>query len=349
MFEAFTHFHMVENLYGQTFHAVDGAMGYTRTVSALRKPYATADGYICIVPYLDERGRASSSSAGARADGRSAFRRARRATVAHRCALRDRRGDRRDADHRRVGARARRGADPGDARRTATQTLAEPRLQAVGLFAGARSAGRYLSSACVRRGSFSATPDCVAARASAGARRRHARRARPTGRRARAGGLSMARARLLRAGKSAARPTASSSPISSSSADSARMLEGRRDEPGGRASSGQSAAHVGTGAARRTWHRSARAPRSTRRAAASASVARRARRAARTAGYWAMVMATTQRRARASPRRTGSVATPLAASNSSLSMCLPKITSVGPVANRQRRGDGPTSTGCARR
>ena len=55
MFEAFTHFHMVENLYGQTFPSIDGPMGYTRTVSALRKPYATADGFICIVPYLDEQ------------------------------------------------------------------------------------------------------------------------------------------------------------------------------------------------------------------------------------------------------------------------------------------------------
>ena len=55
MFEAFTHFHMVENLYGQTYPAIDGPMGYARTVSPFRKPYATADGYICIVPYLDEQ------------------------------------------------------------------------------------------------------------------------------------------------------------------------------------------------------------------------------------------------------------------------------------------------------
>ena len=55
MFEAFTHFHMVENLYGQTFPAVDGPMGYTRSTSANRKPYATADGFICIVPYLDDQ------------------------------------------------------------------------------------------------------------------------------------------------------------------------------------------------------------------------------------------------------------------------------------------------------
>ncbi len=55
MFEAFTHFHMVENLYGQTFPAIDGPMGYTRTTSINRKPYATADGFICIVPYLDDQ------------------------------------------------------------------------------------------------------------------------------------------------------------------------------------------------------------------------------------------------------------------------------------------------------
>ncbi len=53
MLEAFTHFHMVENLYGETFMPASYGMAYTRSVNPRRKPYRTADGYICIVPYSD--------------------------------------------------------------------------------------------------------------------------------------------------------------------------------------------------------------------------------------------------------------------------------------------------------
>lgn len=53
MLEVFTHFHMVENLYGETFMPATYGMAYTRSVNPRRKPYRTADGYICIVPYSD--------------------------------------------------------------------------------------------------------------------------------------------------------------------------------------------------------------------------------------------------------------------------------------------------------
>lgn len=53
MLEAFTHFHMVENLYGETFVPATYGMAYTRSVNPRRKPYRTRDGYICIVPYSD--------------------------------------------------------------------------------------------------------------------------------------------------------------------------------------------------------------------------------------------------------------------------------------------------------
>jgi crotonobetainyl-CoA:carnitine CoA-transferase CaiB-like acyl-CoA transferase len=53
MMEAFTHFHMVENLYGETFVPAQYGMGYTRSINPRRKPYRTRDGYICIVPYSD--------------------------------------------------------------------------------------------------------------------------------------------------------------------------------------------------------------------------------------------------------------------------------------------------------
>jgi crotonobetainyl-CoA:carnitine CoA-transferase CaiB-like acyl-CoA transferase len=53
MFESFTFFNLVENLYGETFVPATGRMGYTRSVNPRRKPYRTKDGYIAIVPYSD--------------------------------------------------------------------------------------------------------------------------------------------------------------------------------------------------------------------------------------------------------------------------------------------------------
>jgi crotonobetainyl-CoA:carnitine CoA-transferase CaiB-like acyl-CoA transferase len=53
MLEAFTHFHMVENLYGQTWPDAPYGMGYTRSVNPRRRPYPTKDGWIGIVPYSD--------------------------------------------------------------------------------------------------------------------------------------------------------------------------------------------------------------------------------------------------------------------------------------------------------
>lgn len=54
MFECFTFFNMVENLYGQTFPG-DGKFGYTRSINPRRRPYPTKDGYIAIVPYVDKQ------------------------------------------------------------------------------------------------------------------------------------------------------------------------------------------------------------------------------------------------------------------------------------------------------
>ncbi|ASR51758.1 CaiB/BaiF CoA transferase family protein [Blastomonas fulva] len=54
MFECFTFFNMVENLYGQTFPG-DGKFGYTRSMNPRRRPYPTKDGFIAIVPYVDRQ------------------------------------------------------------------------------------------------------------------------------------------------------------------------------------------------------------------------------------------------------------------------------------------------------
>ena len=55
MMESFTFFNMVENLYGETFIPGNGRLAYTRSINANRKPYATQDGYIGLVPYSDEQ------------------------------------------------------------------------------------------------------------------------------------------------------------------------------------------------------------------------------------------------------------------------------------------------------
>ncbi len=55
MFEAFTWFNMVENLWGETYIPGNGKMGYTRSVNPRRRPYPTSDGYIAIVPYNDQQ------------------------------------------------------------------------------------------------------------------------------------------------------------------------------------------------------------------------------------------------------------------------------------------------------
>jgi len=51
MFEAFSSFNMIENLYEHTFEPATGDVAYTRSIDPNRKPYQTKDGYISIVPY----------------------------------------------------------------------------------------------------------------------------------------------------------------------------------------------------------------------------------------------------------------------------------------------------------
>ncbi|WP_417621041.1 CaiB/BaiF CoA transferase family protein [Parasphingorhabdus sp.] len=53
MFEAFTWFNMVENLWGETYLPGNGKLAYTRSINKNRKPYPTKDGYIGLVPYND--------------------------------------------------------------------------------------------------------------------------------------------------------------------------------------------------------------------------------------------------------------------------------------------------------
>jgi len=55
LFEATTAFNLLEHLGGAVFIDKPGKMGYSRQTSAARQPSPTADGYICLAPYNDER------------------------------------------------------------------------------------------------------------------------------------------------------------------------------------------------------------------------------------------------------------------------------------------------------
>jgi crotonobetainyl-CoA:carnitine CoA-transferase CaiB-like acyl-CoA transferase len=57
MFETTTEFAYVEHLLGFAFEPPLGPTGYVRVVSPRRKPFRTADGYMCILPYSDSNWR----------------------------------------------------------------------------------------------------------------------------------------------------------------------------------------------------------------------------------------------------------------------------------------------------
>lgn len=53
MFETLVSFMMIEHLWERAFDPIQGAAGYPRVLSQLRKPHRTTDGYICMLPYTD--------------------------------------------------------------------------------------------------------------------------------------------------------------------------------------------------------------------------------------------------------------------------------------------------------
>ncbi|MGI9425038.1 MAG: CaiB/BaiF CoA transferase family protein [Hyphomicrobiaceae bacterium] len=57
MFETLVDFVMVEHLYGACFEPQIGDMGYARILNAERRPYATKDGYLTVLPYTDANWR----------------------------------------------------------------------------------------------------------------------------------------------------------------------------------------------------------------------------------------------------------------------------------------------------
>ncbi|MEE2805364.1 MAG: CoA transferase [Pseudomonadota bacterium] len=55
MFETLVAFNMVEHLYGAAYQPPRGEPGYPRALSPERRPYATQDGYIGVLPYTDDQ------------------------------------------------------------------------------------------------------------------------------------------------------------------------------------------------------------------------------------------------------------------------------------------------------
>ncbi len=51
MFESMVAFVMPEHLGGETYVPAAGPSGYNRIINPMRRPYATSDGYLCVLPY----------------------------------------------------------------------------------------------------------------------------------------------------------------------------------------------------------------------------------------------------------------------------------------------------------
>jgi crotonobetainyl-CoA:carnitine CoA-transferase CaiB-like acyl-CoA transferase len=64
MFETLVSFVMAEHLWGGSFEPATGPLGYSRLLSAERRPLPTADGHLAVLPYLDQHWRAFCEVAG---------------------------------------------------------------------------------------------------------------------------------------------------------------------------------------------------------------------------------------------------------------------------------------------
>ncbi len=58
MFETMVSYSLVEHLNGEAFVPPESPMGYDRVLSPYRRPYATADGHIAVLPYTTKQWRA---------------------------------------------------------------------------------------------------------------------------------------------------------------------------------------------------------------------------------------------------------------------------------------------------
>ncbi|MGA0606877.1 CaiB/BaiF CoA transferase family protein [Phenylobacterium sp. VNQ135] len=64
MFENLVAYTAVEHLYGRHFDPPKGPAAYPRVMTAERRPFATADGHICVLPYTDQHWKSFFEAAG---------------------------------------------------------------------------------------------------------------------------------------------------------------------------------------------------------------------------------------------------------------------------------------------
>jgi crotonobetainyl-CoA:carnitine CoA-transferase CaiB-like acyl-CoA transferase len=64
MFETMVSYVMAEHLFGRVFEPAGGPIGHTRLLSRHRRPYRTRDGYLAVLPYLDEHWRSFCEASG---------------------------------------------------------------------------------------------------------------------------------------------------------------------------------------------------------------------------------------------------------------------------------------------
>jgi crotonobetainyl-CoA:carnitine CoA-transferase CaiB-like acyl-CoA transferase len=64
MFETMVGYLAAEHLQGRIFDPPEGPAGYRRVLSRHRRPYRTLDGYLAVLPYLDEHWQAFCAIAG---------------------------------------------------------------------------------------------------------------------------------------------------------------------------------------------------------------------------------------------------------------------------------------------
>ena len=64
MYETLVSYVMAEHLFGHAFDPPRGEMGYARLLSKHRRPYRTKDGYIAILPYLNDHWKTFCEAAG---------------------------------------------------------------------------------------------------------------------------------------------------------------------------------------------------------------------------------------------------------------------------------------------
>ncbi|MFW8565830.1 CaiB/BaiF CoA transferase family protein [Orrella sp. 11846] len=86
MFESMTAYMLVEHLYGQQLKDTQEPTGYPRALTQWRKPYASKDGLICVMPYTDQHWQNFLKQAGYpehAADPRFASIEARTESIAH--------------------------------------------------------------------------------------------------------------------------------------------------------------------------------------------------------------------------------------------------------------------------